>query len=76
MTLNQLRFKYECVIATLKSYRWNPHRIPGICTLLCHMGRHDYEPFDGAICDGNGKPIGVHLECFYCERTKDAYFPS
>jgi hypothetical protein len=58
---------WEDFMSTVNFFRFNPHSIPGICQLLCKMGRHDYE---AAELDKEKK--SVILECFYCQRRKSS----
>lgn len=49
-------------------YRTNVHKHPWISSIMCWMGRHDYETV-------SADKEKATLECFYCLQRKHSAFP-
>lgn len=48
----------------------NLHKVHGIRTFICWMGRHDYE---AGYCGSTSLGKYVDLYCFYCKKQKRSY---
>ncbi len=48
-----------------KFFYYNPHSTPGLCNLICKLGRHDL-----SVVYMNKQTNQVLLECFYCQKRK------
>lgn len=55
-------------------HRDNWHKLPVIRSIICWLGRHDYENFGNPDISATKEFLEVVLECFYCEHRKSFYF--